>query len=341
MRFSRLGVLGCALVCGLAVAGMHCAPHASARAAAPLHALTGGAWRSPLSPLDEGEHQRVLNGVRLYYRVTADTPAHRAPVLFLHGGPGYNSYSFSKLMGGRLEKHHRMVYLDQRGCGRSERPWDDSYSVAVMVEDLEALRQELGLERWVLMGHSFGATLALEYAARYPGRMAGVVYVSGLSDARGSFATWRQELERRHPERLARVSLPEEASDYERVMRAMRELEARDFFNQMQFHDATFRQQQELVDAESGLRNTGELSRALFSSELLTYRFAVPERVTTPVLVIGGRYDTSIGLESLKSLAQRLPHATFLEYERSGHYPYLEEADRFEQDVTRFLASLP
>jgi proline iminopeptidase len=324
MSSSRLGVLGCAVLSALMVACTHHAPRATAEPS-----------------LANGEHQRVLNGVRLYYRVAGNAPAERAPVLFLHGGPGYNSYSFARLMGTRLEKTRRMVYLDQRGCGRSERPWDGRYSLDVLVADLEALRQELDVERWVLLGHSFGGTLALEYAVRYPKHVAGVVFVSGFSDASASFSTWKSELERQYPGRLAETATPEDASDYEQVMLALRGLDARTFFHTLQFRDATYLQMQEAADAESGLRNTGELSRALFSNELPGYRFTATERLTAPVLIVGGKYDQAIGLESMRALAKALPRATLLEYERSGHFPYLEEADRFEQDVTRFLSSLP
>jgi proline iminopeptidase len=124
-------------------------------------------------------------------------------------------------------------------------------------------------------------------------------------------------------------------------MRALQGVDTRAFFHSLQFHDAKYIQLQEAVDEESGLRNTGELSRALFANELTTYRFTATERITAPVLVVGGRYDRAIGVENLKALAAALPQATFLEYEESAHFPYLEEADRFERDVTRFLSSLP
>jgi proline iminopeptidase len=326
MHSSRLGFLGCVVLCALVAACTHRAP------------LFLSHSEPPLAP---GEHQRVLNGVRLYYRIAGEAPEARAPVLFLHGGPGYNSYSFARLMGPRLEKDRRMVYLDQRGCGRSERPWDGHYSLEVLVADLEALRQELGVERWVLLGHSFGATLALEYAARHPQHVAGMVYVSGFSDASSSFATWKRELERLYPGRLEAAAHPEDSSDYTRVMRALRGMDAQSFFNQLQFRDAMYLQMQEAVDSESGLRNTGELSRTLFSQELLGYRFTAFDRITAPVLVVGGRYDHSVGLESMQALAKALPHATLLEYEQSGHFPYLEEADRFERDVSQFLSTLP
>lgn len=324
MLFSRPGLLGCAVLCALVTACTHHAPFSNSE-----------------PPPTAGEHHRILNGVRLYYRIAGQAPAERAPVLFLHGGPGYNSYSFSRLMGERLEKSRRMVYLDQRGCGRSERPWDGRYSLEVLVADLEALRQELGVERWVLMGHSFGGTLALEYAVRHPQRVAGVVYVSGFSDAAISFATWKRELERLYPGRLTTMAIQEDTSDYTQVMRALRGVDAQSFFNQLQFHDTTYLQLQESIDAESGLLNTGEMSRALFSTELTSYRFTGSAQVTAPVLAIGGRYDNSVGMESIQALVKTLPNATLLEYEKSGHFPYLEEADRFEQDVTRFLSTLP
>jgi proline iminopeptidase len=324
MTSSRLGLPGCVVLWALVSACAHHVPPSNAP-----------------SPHASGEHQRVLNGVRLYYRIAGEAPAERAPVLFLHGGPGYNSYSFARLMGIRLEKARRMVYLDQRGCGRSERPWDGRYSLEVLVADLEALRQELGVERWVLLGHSFGGTLALEYAARYPQHVAGVVFVSGFSDAAASFALWKRELERMYPERMTELASAEDTSDYTRVMQALRGANARTFFHSLQFRDAKYLHLQEAVDAESGLRNTGELSRALFSRELTTYRFTATERITAPVLVVGGRHDLAIGVESMKALATALPRATFLEYEESAHFPYLEEADRFERDVTRFLSSLP
>jgi proline iminopeptidase len=293
-------------------------------------------------PLAPGEHQRIVNGVRLYYRIAGEAPAERAPVLFLHGGPGHNSYSFARLMGPHLEKERRMVYLDQRGCGRSERPWDTRYSLEVLVSDVEALRQQLGVERWVLLSHSFGGTLALEYAARYPERVAGLVVVSGFSDAQSTFATWKRELERLHPERMTTpASASGDTSDYAQVMRALRGMDAQRFFHQLQFRSSMYQQMQEAVDVESGLRNTGELSRTLFATELLNYRFSAAARVTAPVLVIGGRYDRSVGVESMQALAKTLPHATFLEYEQSAHYPYLEESERFAYDVTQFLSSLP
>ncbi len=294
-----------------------------------------------------GEHDEVLNGVRLYYRVAGASD--RTPVLFLHGGPGYNSYSFATLAGPRLEKDLNMIYFDQRGSGRSERPWTQAYSTDILVQDIEALRQRLGTQRIALLGHSFGGTLALEYAARYPEHVSRIVFVDGLSDGPASIRSWRERLEKVKPEasKAAPVS-GDNPSDTDRVCAETKAnmtfvnlstgKDGKAFFDSMQFVDQEIRKKQDAVDEKSGLKNTGELSNALFSGGLACYRFTQHSRLTMPVLVIGGRHDGAIGMAPLRELAAKLPHATLSEYEQSAHFPYLEEPDRFATEVIGFLA---
>jgi proline iminopeptidase len=288
-----------------------------------------------ISPVAAGEHNEVLNGVRLYYRV-AGKPAPATPVVFLHGGPGYNSYSFARLAGPRLEPHLAMVYFDQRGSGRSERPWTQEYSIQTLVDDIEALRLRLGAPKIVLMGHSFGGTLALEYAARYPEHVSQVVFVDGLSDGPASMKVWRERLENKTLPDSGGDSCAEAKANMAFVNQSTGK-NGKAFFDQLQFVDQEIRKQQDAIDDASGLKNTGELSNALFSGGLACYRFTQHSRLTMPVLVIGGRHDGAIGMKPMRELAAKLPHAKLLEYERSAHFPYLEEPDRFAADVVAFL----
>src|SRR2546423_10597727 len=85
--------------------------------------------------LRTGEHNVVLNGVRVWYRVAGNASSTVQPLVFLHGGPGYNSHSFSVFAGPRLEQALRVVYYDERGSGRSERPWTGHYQLDTLVED--------------------------------------------------------------------------------------------------------------------------------------------------------------------------------------------------------------
>jgi proline iminopeptidase len=138
----------------------------------------------PIEPFDSG-YLRVGAGHEIYYEQSGSS--HGKPALFVHGGPGgggdANARRFFDPSG------YRIVIFDQRGSGRS-RPhasleanttWD-------LVADIEALRERLGIERWLVFGGSWGSTLALAYAETHPEAVSELVL-------RGIFLLRRKELD--------------------------------------------------------------------------------------------------------------------------------------------------
>ena len=124
--------------------------------------------RGPLAP---GDHVAELNGLKLWYRVSG-----AGPVCLLPNPPwGPSSdYLFRTLT--PLEERFTVVYLDNRGCGRSEKAASTrAYTWDHLVADLEALRAHLGQEKVWLMGHSAGGWQVLHYAAAHPQRVDGLV----------------------------------------------------------------------------------------------------------------------------------------------------------------------
>lgn len=308
-------------------------------------AMAAAAGAQPSPPAAHvGEHNVVLNGVRLWYRVAGAARPGVPLVLFLHGGPGYNSYSFAAIEGPLLEKSVRMIYLDQRGSGRSERPWDGDYKMQTLVEDVEALRRSLGATRLAIIGHSFGGTLALEYAAAHPDRVAKLVLVDALWDAPLQCRYRRRALEQLRPDAYARVakdtvdSAGVRRSDCELEFRGLPGAEREAFSNETMFPDSARRLVQDSIDNASGLRNTGELSKALFAAGLLNYQFAALDKLRMPVLVVVGGKDRAVGGPPQEVLAARLPHAKLVELKRGGHFPYLEEPDAFARAVIGFIS---
>lgn len=133
----------------------------------------------PLEPFDTGMLD-VGEGHRLYWE-TSGNPAGR-PVVVLHGGPGSGSRpQWRRWFDPGV---FRIVQLDQRNSGRSlphaSEPDVDlsTNTTAHLVADLERLREHLGVERWLVLGLSWGTTLGLAYAERHPDRVAGMVLVS-------------------------------------------------------------------------------------------------------------------------------------------------------------------
>src|ERR1700732_1624676 len=90
------------------------------------------------------------------------------PTAFLvHGGPGVD-HAGLKARYGRLAERMQLVYFDHRGQGRSARGDPETYTLGENVEDMEALRRYLGLGPVVSLGTSYGGTVAMAHAARYP-----------------------------------------------------------------------------------------------------------------------------------------------------------------------------
>jgi proline iminopeptidase len=116
-----------------------------------------------------------VRGTRLF---VYDIGGRDAPALvYLHGGPGMGCHEFVRWQGEALGQGLRVIAFDQRGSHHSDPVPDDlDLSEDVLVEDCEALRERLGIERWFVLGHSFGGRLAVRYAVRHPDRARGVLF---------------------------------------------------------------------------------------------------------------------------------------------------------------------
>lgn len=137
---------------------------------------------SGCSPSDSIAHLKMGDQTIL----TSDTiklsvkVAGKGPVcIYLHGGPGQDFLSFEKMGGSNLEKCLTMVYVDQRGSGRSQNA--KNYSLDRIVQDVEELRLKLGAEKVYLLSHSFGGVLAINYALKYPEHLSGIIMANTIA----------------------------------------------------------------------------------------------------------------------------------------------------------------
>jgi proline-specific peptidase len=119
-------------------------------------------------------------GGKLWWK-SIDPGTNQLPLVLLHGGPGSPSYYLEPLEA--LCSDRRVVVYDQLGAGRSDAPDDASlWTMGTFVEDLHRLMIELGLDRFHLLGHSWGGVLALAYLDAHPGHVASLVMASPLVD---------------------------------------------------------------------------------------------------------------------------------------------------------------
>jgi len=292
-------------------------------------------------PMAAGEHNFQSPDVRLWYRVAGT--GGRVPIVFLHGGPGEGSQAFAAFGGPDLEKKHRIIYLDQRGAGRSERPKASSkYSMAIMVEDIENLRRHIRAEKLVLLGHSFGTQLALDYAVKYPARVEALVLAAASPHLLRSLDLQCERLSRMDPAAYgrAREGISDGALPRCDTRKAYSGDLATAFVEKNLFPDQRVARIVNQLDGSANLRNSGEAAGALFSQGLLQYRFDRAGEITAPVLIVAGGRDFQAALEPQVDIASQMPRSELLVYPRSGHFMFVEEPRKFARDVNHFLESV-
>ncbi|WP_280451780.1 prolyl aminopeptidase [Nocardia cyriacigeorgica] len=142
----------------------------------------------PIEPHQQGMLD-VGAGQSVYWEVSGNPDG--KPAVFLHGGPGGGTAPYHRQFFD--PERYRIVLFDQRGCGRSTPHIADGADLSLnttdhLIADIEQLREALGIEQWLVFGGSWGSTLALAYAQRYPRRVTELVL-------RGIFLLRRKEID--------------------------------------------------------------------------------------------------------------------------------------------------
>jgi len=165
-------------------------------------------------PIDEGYVD--AHGVLIYYKAFGKGD----PLVIVHGGPGAShDYMLPHLV--PLARTNRLVFIDERGSGRSEKLDDPKgYTVEAMAEDVEAVRQQLGLGRINLLGHSYGGVLAQAYALKYQQNLRHLVLCSTFHSTKmlnDFFATMKERMPaelRQRIETMEKAGLYGKGADY-------------------------------------------------------------------------------------------------------------------------------
>ncbi|HOX45806.1 MAG TPA: alpha/beta fold hydrolase [Myxococcota bacterium] len=305
----------------------------------------GAAPGAQAQPVREGRWE--IRGTRLFVR---DVGPETAPVVVVvHGGPGGNHLSLRALEA--LAPRFRVILYDQRGTGESDRFQVASeadlatLSMEENVEDLEALRQRAGQDRITLVGHSWGAGLAVLYAAAHPEHVEKlVVYSGGPEDeplsklkSKAHFARLTDEEKARAQQGLAglqeAVGRGAPQDELDRLFLQVAEVMFPSLYCQRPATGPGAAQGRAGFWASQGVnRYLGAFDRAAFARKLAL--------VKAPALLTWGRCEPS-PQERLLYLLDNLPDARLVIFEESGHNAMEEEPALFFGTLNAFLDGQP
>ncbi|MFC4453650.1 proline iminopeptidase-family hydrolase [Deinococcus sonorensis] len=279
-----------------------------------------------------------FSGFHTWYGMTRteDAPG-TFPVLVVHGGPGMPHDALEPLaaLSGSVR---RVVFYDQLGCGRSDRPADPSiYTIALFVRELQAVRDALGLTRVHVYGHSFGGALALQYALTHPEGLESLIIADSFATADGWLDGARQ-LRRQLPADVQALLDQHEAAG----TTGDPAYQAAFAQHYLGVHCCRVPLPGHLQRAFAG--SGAEVYRAMYGPQWfrMTGQYTgwtvvdrLPE-LQVPTLVLAGRYDQCVPALS-EQIAAGIPGAELRIFEHSSHVPFVEEPQAHHQAVLEFL----
>ena len=277
-------------------------------------------------------------------RLWVETEGTGEPLLLLAGGPAASHLTFHPTFSA-LADSFEVIYLDYRGRGRSRAPeqWEE-ITFEGDVEDLEGVRQALGLERLSLYGFSYGGMVAMEYALRHPGRVRRLILANTVHSP---------EMWQKNHENINR----EIANQYPEVWEQILALRAQGFRSGDPEIAELYRVHGPLVRfynpdnarrllSEPGSRNA-ELYRVFAGDDIEFFLGGEVARLpdfrprlkelAMPTLILAGRFDRALYPQYQREFARWAPQARFVWMERSGSFAHIEEPERVLELTRAFL----
>ncbi|CAM5241703.1 Alpha/beta hydrolase OS=Streptomyces alboniger OX=132473 GN=CP975_32710 PE=4 SV=1 [Streptomyces alboniger] len=258
------------------------------------------------------------------------------PLLCVPGGPMRASVYLGDL--GGLTAHRRLILLDLRGTGDSAEPEDKStYRCDRLVDDIEALREHLGLDRADVLGHSAGGDLATLYAARYPKRVRTLVLVTPATLSVGGTMTVE--------DRAEAAALRKDEPWYPAAETALREIarggtpsagwEAVAPLTYGRWDAAAQEHRARSAAQKNAAASEAYYAEATFDPPATRTALAA---LRAPVLVLAGAYDGGPAPARAAELAELFPAGVCQVQPGGGHFPWLDDPEWFVRRVAGFLA---
>ncbi|PFA63101.1 proline iminopeptidase [Bacillus sp. AFS015802] len=293
-----------------------------------------------MANLKDGEFTVHLNGINHWVKIEG-AENQTIPLILIHGGPGGNHYVFERTAGPLLAKSRTIIYYEQRGCGRSDRPEsDDDYSIDLLIKDFKELKKWLSAEKVDLLGYSFGGELALEITNYFPEEIHQLILsapsllqtvIQKMVQVTGFMSIGESDLFNRLTEDI------QTGATLEAIYNGVWEMVSPELVDLLLFEDQEIARKNRGLWEESHLVNSGLMSRALMNSPVKVPLLDRLKEIQHKTLILTGVFDRNTGVPISKLIHTNLPYSRLVLFEESAHFPDLEETERFVKEIKMFL----
>lgn len=311
---------------------------------AQTHKTATGTPRANVYPIQEGFVD--ANGVLIYYTIVGKGE----PLMVVHGGPGAShDYFLPYLL--PLARTNKVIFIDERGSGRSEKLQDISkYTVENMVEDVEVVRQALGLGKINLLGHSYGGVLAQAYALKYQKNLSHLILGSTFASTSAMNQVLANEKQSMDPESRRKLQSLEDAGLFGKGKPWEKNRYPNDYAV-LAWGDGYFpylyqnRPDPNYDPAAGNTTTSWDLYREMWGSHgefIIDGNLKSVEYtdklagIHIPTLLLCGDHDESDPSLS-RTMHDKISGSTLVILPKSGHMTFVDQPDMFIQTVDGFL----
>jgi proline iminopeptidase len=312
-----------------------------------LHAIVSALLASPPVALPIQEGLVDTGGVVVYYK----TVGQGDPLVIVHGGPGAShDYLLPNLYA--LARTHKLVFIDERGSGRSPRLPDPAlYTVENMAEDVEAVRQALGLGRISLLGHSYGGVVVEAYALKYQQNLSHLILGSTFASTKALNKALARMKEQMPAADRARLDALEKAGLFGKGQPWERGRYPEEYANLAWgpgYYPFLYgeRPDANYVPSAGNTTLSWELYRQMWGSHgefvvdgnLVSVEYLDQlSAIRVPTLILVGDHDQSDPAMS-KEMQARIAGSQLVVLPNSGHMTFVDQPEAFQKAVNEFLA---
>ena len=230
-----------------------------------------------------------------------------------------------------LAQHFTLIRLDPRGTGKSgDAAEKNEYGIPTLLNDIEAVRKHLAIEKWNIMGQSAGGWTALEYSLAHSSNVKKLIIVCSAPTGKFHRGTFRDPLHPLFPK-------------YDALSKEIRSLphdERVKAFNRAiyQYDVQTEEARKKIDEIFSHAEFNAKRNQYFIATELQRYNVTEQlQNISVPSLIIGGKHDVHVSPEWSVMMAEKIPNAKFVLMEHSGHFPWLDEPKEFFNSITQFI----
>ena len=260
------------------------------------------------------------------------------PILFIHGGPGLTHDYFIPYLLELSNSNNKLIFFDQRGNGLSTSDLTSEYiNINQFTLDIENLREELRIDKMVIMGHSMGTFFAIDYAKRFPNHVSKLILSNATPMDLENLNKMNKNLIKKvnaYSNQLSDISDTLEFKNYDSnaLKRYLTILNKHNFFNA----DLVFKLFENISITERFMKNFEFINSKILNEYLNLISDYNIDDISIPTLIINSDYDF-IPSESSTYLKNNIKNSKVKTIYNSGHYPFIEKTIEFIDIVNDFL----